>query len=97
MTDPRWSRRMLPGGRVVPDRIYRPATGSWRTGLKPVLDRTRCVDCLLCWVYCPDRAMVTADGHLTGLDLTLCKGCEICVAACPVEALTMVPDASGGE
>ena len=81
-----------PGGRVVPDPLYRPGTGSWRTGWYPVLDASRCVDCLLCWIYCPDLAITTDQARVSGIDLNLCKDCEICVAACPEEALVMVEE-----
>jgi 2-oxoacid:acceptor oxidoreductase delta subunit (pyruvate/2-ketoisovalerate family) len=85
-----------PGGRISPDLENRPTTGSWRTGRYPALDRTACVHCLLCWIYCPDRAITTRLGRIDAIDLSLCKGCEICVAVCPEEALAMV-DESGGE
>lgn len=26
-------------------------TGSWRT-FKPVIDKSKCNDCLICWIYC---------------------------------------------
>ena len=40
-------------GVVTPDDAPQPRTGSWRTGLKPSVDVTQCVNCLLCWLYCP--------------------------------------------
>ena len=80
------------GGVVVPGETEPPQTGGWRTGVKPEVDLSRCVNCLLCWLYCPDSA-VTLDGTtFTGIDLTYCKGCEICAEVCPVDAVTMVPE-----
>jgi 2-oxoacid:acceptor oxidoreductase delta subunit (pyruvate/2-ketoisovalerate family) len=80
------------GGVVVRDEAEQPSTGSWRTGLKPVAQLDRCVNCLLCWLYCPDAA-VTLDGTtFTGFDLDHCKGCELCAAVCPTGAIRMVPD-----
>ena len=80
------------GGVVVPGEADRTRTGGWRTGVKPEVDLSRCVNCLLCWLYCPDSA-VTLDGTtFTGFDLTYCKGCEICAEVCPVDAVTMVPE-----
>jgi 2-oxoacid:acceptor oxidoreductase delta subunit (pyruvate/2-ketoisovalerate family) len=72
------------GGTVVPNEAERPVTGGWRTGLRPEVDLSRCVNCLLCWLYCPDSAV-----ELEGTTFT---GCEICAEICPVDAVTMVPE-----
>ncbi|HDD56776.1 MAG TPA: ferredoxin, partial [Nitrososphaeria archaeon] len=32
-------------------------TGTWRVK-KPVIDQSKCIRCLLCWVYCPDMAIM---------------------------------------
>ncbi len=82
----------LPGGRVLPDVTSRPRTGSWRSGGRPAADLRSCVNCLLCWAYCPDRAVLTRDAVFVGIDYDLCKACEICVAVCPVDAIQMVPE-----
>jgi 2-oxoacid:acceptor oxidoreductase delta subunit (pyruvate/2-ketoisovalerate family) len=80
------------GGAVVRDDAEQSQTGGWRTGLKPQVDLASCVNCLLCWLYCPDSA-VTLDGTtFTGFDLRFCKGCEICAVTCPVGAIEMVPE-----
>jgi 2-oxoacid:acceptor oxidoreductase delta subunit (pyruvate/2-ketoisovalerate family) len=81
------------GAVVVRDPAGRQRTGSWRTGVKPVLDLDRCVDCLLCWLYCPDSAVVVENGALRELDYDVCKGCEICAAVCPVGAIAIVEEA----
>jgi len=85
--------RELPiGGAVRPADAPRLRTGGWRTGLKPAVELERCVNCLLCWLYCPDSA-VTLDGTtFTGFDLAYCKGCELCAEVCPTHAITMVED-----
>ena len=80
------------GGTVLPDAAQRPLTGGWRTGLKPEVDLSRCVNCLLCWLYCPDSAVELEGTTFTGFDLDYCKGCEICAEVCPVDAVTMVPE-----
>jgi 2-oxoacid:acceptor oxidoreductase delta subunit (pyruvate/2-ketoisovalerate family) len=85
----------LPGAQVVPDPTRRPHTGTWRTGERPEVDLAKCVNCLLCWVYCPDRAILTRDGVFQGVDYDLCKGCGICVEACPTQALVMAPEPAG--
>jgi 2-oxoacid:acceptor oxidoreductase delta subunit (pyruvate/2-ketoisovalerate family) len=80
------------GGAVQPDETAQPRTGGWRTGLKPEVDLSSCVNCLLCWLYCPDSAVRLDGTTFVGFDLDYCKGCELCAAACPVGAVRMVPD-----
>lgn len=79
---------------VVGDRVIEPGssekfhTGDWRSRV-PVLDREKCIDCLTCWVYCPDGSILTENGAVKGVKLTHCKGCGICAKVCPKSALTM--------
>jgi 2-oxoacid:acceptor oxidoreductase delta subunit (pyruvate/2-ketoisovalerate family) len=80
------------GGVVRPGDAPRPRTGGWRTGLRPSVDLEACIDCLLCWLYCPDAAIGTDAGAFTTIDLDACKGCELCAAVCPVGAIRMVPE-----
>jgi 2-oxoacid:acceptor oxidoreductase delta subunit (pyruvate/2-ketoisovalerate family) len=81
-----------PGGTVLPDEAPRPHTGGWRTGLKPAADVSRCVNCLLCWLHCPDSAVLLEDATFAGFDYDFCKGCEICAEVCPTDAITMVAE-----
>jgi 2-oxoacid:acceptor oxidoreductase delta subunit (pyruvate/2-ketoisovalerate family) len=86
--------RDLPHAGVVhPGDTEQVRTGGWRTGVKPAVDLSLCVNCLLCWLYCPDSACtVDAKGRFTGVDETVCKGCELCAAVCPVDAIAMVAE-----
>jgi 2-oxoacid:acceptor oxidoreductase delta subunit (pyruvate/2-ketoisovalerate family) len=86
-----WSELPL-AGVVTPDGTRRPRTGSYRTGVRPEADLARCVDCLLCWLYCPDSAIFLDGPHFTGIDLDVCKGCEICAEVCPTGAIEMVAE-----
>jgi len=81
-----------PGGTVVPGTAPQPHTGGWRTGVKPSVDVSQCVDCLLCWLHCPDSAVVLRGTVFAGFDYDYCKGCEICAEVCPTGAITMVPE-----
>ena len=63
-------------------------TGSWRT-FAPVTDFEKCTHCLLCWIFCPDSAIVVTDGKKLGTDYQYCKGCGICAVECPVDAIEM--------
>ena len=82
-----------PGGIVVRDEAEQPETGGWRTGVRPEVDLSKCVNCLLCWLQCPDSAILL-DGRtaFAGFDYDYCKGCEICAAVCPTDAIAMVSE-----
>ena len=78
--------RDLPvAGRVTPSTAEQLHTGGWRTGVMPEVELSACVNCLLCWIYCPDSA-------ITGFDYDYCKGCELCAEVCPTGAITMVEE-----
>jgi 2-oxoacid:acceptor oxidoreductase delta subunit (pyruvate/2-ketoisovalerate family) len=80
------------GGTVLPGEAEQPQTGAWRTGLKPEVDLSACVNCLLCWLYCPDSAVRLDGTTFVGFDEDYCKGCELCASVCPVGAIQMVRD-----
>ncbi len=79
-------------GVVQPDTAVRPVTGGWRTGERPTADVPRCVNCLLCWLDCPDSAILVEGESFAGIDLDACKGCAICAEICPVGAIAMVAE-----
>jgi 2-oxoacid:acceptor oxidoreductase delta subunit (pyruvate/2-ketoisovalerate family) len=83
---------LRPGGVVVRGETAPPETGAWRTGLKPRAVTAACVNCLLCWLYCPDSAVLVDGTTFAGFDYRYCKGCELCAAACPTGAIEMVPE-----
>lgn len=66
-------------------------TGSWRA-LCPVRDEGKCVNCLTCWVYCPDSSVIVKDNKIVGIDLEHCKGCGICAKQCPKQCIEMIPE-----
>ena len=87
------SWRYLPTGGVVEhDQQLRPRTGNYRTGMRPEVEFAKCVDCLLCWLYCPDSAIELVGTRFAGFDLDVCKGCEICAEICPTGAIAMVAE-----
>ena len=62
-------------------------TGSWSLD-RPVLTDA-CTACALCALFCPEGAIVRADG-VVSIDYLYCKGCGICESVCPVRnAITM--------
>lgn len=83
-----------PGGVVRPGDILRPVTGGWRPGVKPAVTLGSCVNCLLCWIHCPDSAVDQRGGTFLGFDYAACKGCGVCAEVCPVHAIAMVDEAT---
>ena len=63
-------------------------TGGWRA-LRPVWNKEKCTQCMICWLYCPDMAIPQKGGKRTETDLDFCKGCGICAKVCPFQAITM--------
>ena len=96
MEMPGW-KKMAPGG-LIRERgnavEYR--TGIWRDQ-KPVADIAKCTHCMICWLFCPEGTIETAEGKFLGFDLEHCKGCGICAVECPPKAIKMVPEGQGDE
>lgn len=63
-------------------------TGEWRVDT-PVVDMTKCKQCLICALVCPDGAIFLDNFKRGEFDLKHCKGCGICAKACPFDAITM--------
>ncbi len=63
-------------------------TGLWRS-FKPVIDRSKCVKCLTCVVYCPEDVIDVDEEGYPVINYDYCKGCGICARECPVKAISM--------
>ncbi len=61
-------------------------TGDWRTFVPRFIEEN-CIQCLFCWIYCPDSAIeLDTSGEkpeVTGIVFDHCKGCGICATECP--------------
>lgn len=51
---------------------------------KPEFNPELCRNCFLCWVFCPDNAIIIENSMVTGINYDFCKGCGICITECPV-------------
>jgi pyruvate ferredoxin oxidoreductase delta subunit len=67
-------------------------TGAWRA-FRPIVDHEKCINCLQCWIFCPDMSVHVQDNKMVGFDYYHCKGCGICAKICPVDAIRMVVEA----
>ena len=65
-------------------------TGEWRSQ-RPVLDQEKCNRCGLCWMYCPDNAVLPEEDSFV-ISYTYCKGCGICAQECPTGAISIVKE-----
>lgn len=84
-------RDMAAGG-VIPQagNAVEYKTGGWRT-FRPIREDEKCINCLQCWIYCPDNAIICEEQTIKGkpYDLDHCKGCGVCAAICPVKCIEM--------
>lgn len=83
--------RELPLGAIIttPGNSVEYKTGTWRA-LKPIYHKEKCIKCLLCWIHCPEPAIIRHEDDTIEIDYDYCKGCGICANVCPVKAIEMV-------
>ncbi|MEM2224691.1 MAG: 2-oxoacid:acceptor oxidoreductase family protein [Candidatus Caldarchaeum sp.] len=64
-------------------------TGNWRL-YKPVVDYQKCTGCMVCYIYCPESAIVLDSAGKPLIDYENCKGCLVCLKECPLKAIEAV-------
>jgi len=62
----------------------------WRT-YRPIIDLEKCINCLMCYLYCPDGTIFKKDGKVA-VNYDFCKGCGICAKECKKDAISMVKE-----
>ena len=98
---PKWQDLPLGGLIIHAGNAVQYETGGWRA-FRPLINwkstpsRKGCTGCLLCWLYCPEGAMIVTNGEFTGVDLNYCKGCALCEQVCPVKCIEMVKEGEVG-
>ena len=87
-------RELESGGWIVePGNAMEYKTGDWRSQ-RPVYIPENCIQCLFCWLFCPDNSILVEDSQVVGVNYDYCKGCGICAHECPAKekALVMQPE-----
>ena len=78
----------MEGAKVKAGTTTEVKTGSWKTQ-RPIVDKKRCINCMLCVIYCPENCIPAKNGVRLETDLSYCKGCGICAKVCPVKCIKM--------
>ncbi|MCD6325032.1 4Fe-4S binding protein [Candidatus Bathyarchaeota archaeon] len=87
---PGWKSIPMAGVLLEPGSAMKYKTGDWRA-FRPIIDEEKCINCLLCWIFCPDGAVIREEKRVS-INYEYCKGCGICANECPVKAITMVEE-----
>ncbi len=62
-------------------------TGNWRIFTPKLTDKSKCVKCGICYLYCPESTISLDKEGYPVVDYEHCKGCLICVHECRPKAM----------
>lgn len=91
-----WKEIPIGGLIITPGNSAEYNTGDWRS-FRPIHNRAKCIDCMICWVSCPDSSVIGKKGNFDHFDYEHCKGCGICANQCPTKAIDMKPEVDFNE
>ena len=86
----RWHELEVGNVALEPGNTIEYKTGDWRSQ-RPVHNKDEerglkfkdlCIQCGVCYIYCPDSAIVMNEEGYPEFDLDFCKGCGICATEC---------------
>lgn len=81
---------ILPEDREYSENNSRQASvAHWRV-VKPIFNQKTCINCMFCWVYCPDTSILARDKAMVGVDYVHCKGCGVCSQVCPTNPKSLL-------
>lgn len=63
-------------------------TGTWRFR-RPIVDKSACIKCGICAIYCPLQCIRKDEEGYYIPDFDYCKACGICMNECPKKAISM--------
>ena len=101
LPEPRRARAAVPRRAFalprLPARIAAPAieaeatsalrtTEGWRI-YRPVIERSRCTRCFICFALCPEGAIRLDSQNYPVIDYGHCKGCLVCMTECAPQAI----------
>jgi len=66
-------------------------TGDWKSQ-RPILNKERCIQCGICYLFCPEACIQPDDEKYFVSDPFYCKGCGICARECPMGAIKMAEE-----
>lgn len=66
-------------------------TGDWRSE-RPVVNKDQCIQCGVCYIFCPDMAIIKTEDNYFEADLYYCKGCGICATECFTGCISMIAE-----
>lgn len=84
--------KSIPQGPAFPAGQLHEISAGMRT-FRPVIDFSKCIHCLRCFLVCPDGAIDKSSKSLE-VDYDYCKGCGMCAKACKPGAISMEKEAS---